>query len=392
MKPYKTIKGAQNRIKKMVDDNPHLFISVYIDDISTQKEIRLTSHIHIRYQADQIKSKKDMNESGYGIDFKKISEKIFQLSLLKYHTETFKHPTPSRSKSALVERKQLIDTYTLDFYNRALKEISAARIKAKALPRQISALQDEQKELLKLIRESNSKYLAQRKAEKQAIAERNTQAIADGKFWKCTADFLKVYFQPPFSKNHYAGVSRQHRAALFIECRTGSYKGSNGWYHRMEPSGLVYLCGIDDNGDEWGHIIDMSYYMEIESTDGYGNPRYSFEFCSIEDVMGHMFGVHPDNIDYGYRQGDVFLLPVSPLEYGLENVEWKKIDCGYEDILESHTINGYNIESCVKSDYKYYRCKSLITLTHTSHQTVMAPPGNYRLHTLDQEVVGSDYD
>ncbi len=282
--------------------------------------------------------------------------------------------------------------------------------------KQITALQAQQKNLLPKLRESNSAYLAGKKTEREAQAAKNAEALKSGRFWEADKDTLKGYFHPPFDKNYLADVCEKWRAALFLECESISYKwGDGNWGHKLGGTGRGYLCGIDDNGDEWGHRVENL----PQSSDAYGNNGLD---STVEEAMSNLFGIKQIKLANCQRQGDLLFCPEKirtedspehcsncgqprdkhvtkrfPAEDGNEAyTELRCYDWGYNQYephihkaivltpeekwtpRESHEITSPSLQR----NGQYFRADHEITITHTSHPPVILPPGEYRLYPL----------
>lgn len=238
--------------------------------------------------------------------------------------------------------------------------------------------------------------------------------MKSGRFWEADKDALKGYFNPPFDKNYLADVSPHWRAALFLECGSVSYKSYAGnWGHKLVGTGSGYLCGIDDNGDEWGFVVGNL----PQSSDGYGSNRMD---TTVEEAMAEVFDIRRSLLDTCTRQGDLLFCPVkirkTPVTvcahcgkpktahslktgyagYGAEPTEY--LACGYsfpageyqEAIIEPPTLKpaetwtpreAHDITSpSLRHNGRYFAADDPITITHTSHATVTLPAGEYRLY------------
>lgn len=244
-------------------------------------------------------------------------------------------------------------------YRAATKKSNLAKIR-----KQITALQAEQKALLPKLRESNSAYLAGKKTERETQAAKNAEALKSGRFWEADADTLKGYFHPPFDKNYVADISEKWRACLILECESISWKNYNGeWRHKLGGTGTGYLCGIDDNGDEWGFEVSGL----PQSHDNYGNAALD---TTVEEAMSRVFGIRPSDLAKCTRQGDLLFCPETvPDGTQMESAdEWTP--------RESHTITSPTLYR----NGRYFWASDDITVSHTSHHAVVLQPGPYRLY------------
>lgn len=269
------------------------------------------------------------------------------------------------------------------------------------------------------MRAENSKYLADRKATKAAEREADALALKEGRFWDASKEALKGYFHPPFDKNYLADVSEKWRAALYLECEGAAWKDYNGnWRHKLVGTGRAYLCGIDDNGDEWGHEcrIDLG-------VDDYGNVGLD---ADVEDAMAALFEIPARRLRNCERQGDLLFcretIPTTTravcpycgsrnlrpdrdthdvIDDAAKIASGETVWCGFcgvvyakkiapptltlhdgpWEIRESHRIESEGLER----NGRWFRSPNPIHITHTSHQPVTLEPGEYRLYTLQVE-------
>lgn len=231
---------------------------------------------------------------------------------------------------------------------------------------------------------------------------------------------LKGYFHPPFDKNYLADVSERWRAALFIECESINYKDYNGnWRHKLGGTGRGYLCGIDDNGDEWGHRVEGL----PQGRDDHDNLSLD---STVEEAMAILFGIRAAALAECTRQGDLLFCPAKiPSENkvicercGMPESQHfaSKLDLDsergiYEDYLACYCAGSYERYSprtikapvlepeekwtpreshditspSLQRNGRYFRADHQITVSHTSHPTVVLPPGEYRLYALRVE-------
>lgn len=266
----------------------------------------------------------------------------------------------------------------------------------------ISEHQAEQKNLLTAMRRSNSEYLSSRKSAKAAERAADAAALESGEFWRATKAALKDYFHPPFAKNFLADVSERWRAALYLECKSISYKTGYGWRHKLAGTGRAYLCGIDDNGDEWGHEIRLDLGVDY---------HYNLKLqAAVEDAVAGLFGVSVSALENCQRQGDLLFRPCTILKStkqvcNLCGKSWEPhndngtIRCGFcwasdpgtrtitpptlepeteWEVRESHRV----LSPSLRHNGRYFAADDEIRVEHTSHQPVILPPGEYCLHPL----------
>lgn len=142
---------------------------------------------------------------------------------------------------------------------------------------------------------------------------------------------------------------------------------------RLAGTGRGYLCGIDDNGDEWGHRVnDISLSRDeydIAALDG-----------TVEDAMSILFRINPFLLADCHRQGDLLFCPASiPADVDMTHHEksWTP--------RESHVISSPGL----KHNGRYFRSDEKITVAHTSHAPVVLDPGEYRLY-MSQAAADAD--
>lgn len=330
-----------------------------VEDNSTQAELRVTVRWQISLPVDQIKYPKNLSPEGRPawVKLNMLAGQIDQVARLseerrslveKINVKTIFGPARRDvAKAAFVAgiEKEFLAAYKIVTTKKHLKSINA----------QVAELQTQQKEILPEIRRHNSEYVSGCKTAKQAQRD----AIARGEFWKADRDLLKQYFNPPFSKNYLADVSEKWRAALFLQV-AHDYNPQTG-YDGLIPTGVGYLCGIDDNGDEWGHTLDMR-----DEGDYYG-VDYS---AKVEDAMGKLFNISVSKLSTCQRQGDLLFCPAKiPAETQLTHQpEW--------NVRESHTVQSAGLHR----NGRYFISVKEIEVTHTSHARLILPAGSYKIY------------
>ncbi|HSQ83827.1 MAG TPA: hypothetical protein VLM43_03790, partial [Desulfobacterales bacterium] len=384
MKNLKTIKGIENRVAKL-NEIENLNVHVGVTDISIQTEQRLEFFSYAIFEGiDQIKFPKSLSGCEEGRYLHMRCEKLrWQIrDLGKIHSYTYRTTIKSniRKKGELELRKKRKAEFMLENANLFLAGLGNPKPRIKQALSQIKLLQAEQKNAIKELRAHNSKYLADVKKINQERKEADKLAMSEGRFWDASEAMIKEYFKPPFSKNNLADVSKKWRAALFLEVESQSAKkqyGDKGWIHRMVATGKGYLCGIDDNGDEWGHEVELYEYLS-------GNPsQYFSEYAydmdgTVEYAMSYLFGTRVTEEDS--RQGDLLFQKVEIPEYvELEDVE-------SIDVRESHRIRS----SGMLAGESFFKCDLPIIVEHSSHKTLILDPGSYRVFMLDWQYAEGD--
>ena len=367
------MKKLSEKIKAITADTSSVISTFATADNSVQSELRLGARWSIRYAVDHITAKKDLSGGNpLWRQFSALDSEIRQaadLVITRYPSETIK--INARAKNGEEKRRVARADFEARMASAFLADHKAATGKrALAVVRKkITALQAQQMELLAQMRAANSAYFAARAAE-------NALALKEGRFWDCDRAALKGYFHPPFTRNYLADVSEQWRAALYMEMQSTGYKGWSGdWRHKLIGTGRGYLCGVDDNGDEWGHRVDM--HSEL-TQDQYGDYDYS---ATVEQAMAVLYGIPAIKLDTCRRQGDL-LFAEAPAFPGPGSTLHPQPEPW--NIRESHQIESPSLER----NGRWFRSADPITVTHTSHQPVILPPGGYRLYTL--QIVGAD--
>lgn len=414
MTNYRKLDTITSKIKSAREQTPALTIEHNIIDGSVQAEVRLTATAQIRVAVDEIGYPKNLSRDDHPAwpQMSRLASQVRVAAIIHEHTESHSAAISAKTKTGPALRASEIEAFKIRSGNALLAAIAAARRQLKPRRMQIAALQAEQKKLIAEMRAHNSAHIATRKAAGAQTAAKNTQALTSGRFWEATADAIKSYFHPPFAKNHLADVSAQWRAALFLECESTGWQANNGnWRHKLVGTGRAYLCGIDDNGDEWGHHVRLEL-----GCDDHGNVGLE---ASVEDAMAELFDISARKLDLCTRQGDLLFCPD---KIPAERVEYCRL-CGHKkntrleyytfehgstetaeictwcgsnfypnivdpvqlhpqddpwEIRESHTIASPGLER----NGRYFKSATPITVTHTSHAPVELPAGEYRLYTL----------
>lgn len=405
-------KKIQAKIADIISAAAGLSVSFKITDDSVQAEQRLAAEWSISAKVDVIQYKKDMAKTektaALYSSFYRLQNKLFMAAFIKSGKQSVTHKISDRTKNGPIQRAELKSIFILEharLFLAALKKAEGKTLQAK-ITAEITAIQAEQKSILAALRKSNAESLAACKKAKSDKSAADIAAIASGEFWEASTDALKNYFHPPFAKNYLVDISARWRAALFLECKSVSYKSSRGWGHKLEGTGRAYLCGIDDNGDEWGHTCTV----ELEP-DNYGNLRLD---ATVEEAMAELFAVSASKLERCHRQGDLLFRPCSIIK----QVKIICKNCGepkdkhqetafglacYGDLTgysgtyseqvvepphlvaedqwtvrESHTIKATGL----RHNGKYFTADEEIRIEHTSHQPVILPAGEWCLHAI----------
>jgi hypothetical protein len=372
MKLETKIKKLQERITKEKAKAKEVGISssFTIEDHSTKKELRLSPVWGIDYVIDYINYPKNLEGGSIHPLWIEMQEIQFQLQKLS-HLDSFREPETNYSineytKHGAAEREQIkmefYSNYGTSFLDKLRKFSGKSFINN--LKKQVVELQAKQKKLLPELRKANSEFISKRKQAKEEKKLREAEFLKNGEFWECETETLKSYFHPPFDKNYLADVSEKWRAALFVECESMPYKDYHkNWRHKLVGTGRGYLCGIDDNGDEWGHEV----YRLYQPYDEHGNAALS---GTVEEAMSELFGISKNKLSQCYRQGDLlFCSEIIPEETKLyDEKSW--------EVRESHEIISPNL----RRNGHYFSSDVPIRVQHTSHAAIELPAGAYRLY------------
>lgn len=347
-----------------------------IEDTSVQAELRLSCDWSITYPVDQIHYPKPVDKSiswlqpdpwntmhGVVTTIEIVAKLAQDHRHLKIAINERTKAGPTRRAAAREEFEVSNGKAFLAAYRTATSKKHLAKI-----TRKIADLQAQQKALLPAMREHNSAVMLARKSAAAERKEANALALTEGRFWDCDKDALKDYFSPPFARNYLADVSEHWRAALYTEMESTAWKAGKGdWRHKNIGTGRGYLCGIDDNGDEWGHHVDLRGYLERDQYDDYGY------VASVEDAMSSLFELPVSKLANCERQGDLLFCRES-IPAGVDLTEqpypW--------EIRESHTLTSEGLQR----NGRYFRSAAPILVSHTSHAAISLPAGDYRLYAI----------
>jgi len=251
-----------------------------------------------------------------------------------------------------VKRRKFVAAHirTCRKLQRALKAVTPAVIA------KVADLQKRHAEIIKEIRKINSEALTTHKKAASAAREAEKQALTDGRFWECSENTLKNYFNVPFDRRKLLDVSEQFRAALFVELEYGGY-GTG-----IVPTHRAYLCGIDDNGEEWGFRLEASWDYNDK----------------VADAMAVLWEVPKTIIEKSFRQGEIIFWPDQfPVGITMQPAEdWQ--------IAPSHVITSPSLR---RSRVSYIYSDDPITVTHPTHKPLILPAGEYRfaIHEADAD-------
>jgi hypothetical protein len=397
------LKAIQEKISTITTSRTPVVCTYRVDDESVNAELRLRAEWTILVPVDSINYPKDLSGENHDLwqQMRDLSWEIRKAAALvdrrvpegyRPHTITINVRTVSgparRSEARIAWQIEQGKAFLAD-YRKATGKANLARVR-----KQIAALQAQQKALLPKLRESNSLYLRMRTNEREALKARNAEALKTGRFWEADHETLKGYFHPPFDKNYVADVSDKWRACLILECESVSYRAgyNNEWRHKLVGTGTGYLCGIDDNGDEWGHTV----HDIPQSRDAHDN--FALD-STVEDAMSVLFDIPVKALAECVRQGDLLFRAVTIPTADRTICRWcRRPEESHDPYCQVYTPTTIKAPVLTpKSGWEprpshvitspslthngvYFRAVDPITITHTSHATVTLPAGEYRLY------------
>jgi hypothetical protein len=286
MENSKKLEKINSRIANALAD-PRLTCSYDAVECSVHCELRLSVRWGIRLPVDSIHYPKSLGpETEEWQKIRKLASDISGLARISSNFGLRTKKMNLRTKEGRELRHAELEKMQIEEGELFLSAHEAAVRKIPALTKKIATLQAEQKALLPELRRANSQFLASRKSQKAAARQADTEALASGRFWEASRETLKDYFHPPFDRNYLADVSAKWRAALYTEMGSTAWKDGKGdWRHKNIGTGRGYLCGIDDNGDEWGHSVDLRRHV---GQDAYGDFGY---VATVEDAISELCDV-----------------------------------------------------------------------------------------------------
>jgi hypothetical protein len=259
----------------------------------------------------------------------------------------------------------------------AVEQIRAAKAaerklaaREKSTRKKIAALQKQQQDLIRQRRELNGRVAVERRQAAAGKRAAEAEALAAGRFWECEEATLKEFFRVPFGCRKLVDVSQQHRAALFVELEHGERDG----YGALVPTHRAFLCGIDDNGEQWGFRVQAAR----DEWD-----LWDYE-SKVEDAMAVCWGVEVATVRRAWRQGEVlFWAAELPASLGDKRV-------GTQTLAPSHTAAAPNLWATgTKRDGTGYLWSEAepIRIEHPTHAALLLPAGSYRyaIHGYDAD-------
>lgn len=367
----------KSKIEKIISSKAPLTSTFKFYDGSTQARLSVTCIWHINLPVDYLHYPKSLAAPDTAEDawyqMRCLERAISAAATCACGDENLGFEGNARTKSGArardIAKKEFVKTQQAAFliaYHKA-----SLKTALKKQNKKIADLQAQQKTLMVGMREHNSRVISARKTSAAAQREKNEIALKTGEFWKADEKTLKLYFHPPFARNYCADISERWRAALYTEMDSTAWKAGRGdWRHKNIGTGRAYLCGIDDNGDEWGVRVDLQMNRDYFGDLGYAG-------VTVGDAMSELYNIDKISLQSAVRQGDLlFCFETIPA-----NVELHDQEGGAWKVRESHEIQSDGL----RHNGQCFISANVITVTHTSHAPVKLPPGQYRLYQATDE-------
>ena len=259
-----------------------------------------------------------------------------------------------------------IDTINFSQLVQALNEL--LRIKEnyseyrQAINTVVLVVSDYIKSANKLTQEDNSEYLKH----KRQLRELEVRALEAGDYYNVSDETLKQWIKetfPEFRRKLYIlDRSSKYRAVLFCTLELHPY------FNKLVPA-EYYLCGEDDNGEEWCHLIATNFiYCNLNTEILYKR--------SVKWAESQLLNVPTSLFDYFIdRQGDVFVFRDEDQANYREQEETDEFE-----ILPNHILK---LEKTAVIKYKRKSNKIYLdlpvpaVLEHPSHHHVKLQPAKY---------------
>jgi hypothetical protein len=369
--------------------------------VKKQTRQRVEASYRVRLAVDEIKLQKNMGShevySELATQWRDLQREIDQLRLIAEHSETMTYGTRSETKRHM-KLTALTTRLAWDYADAIMRAWFAEPY----LQTRIKTIQTQQIKIIVRVRAHNAAAIVDKRRTAKRKQEAEQRALAEGKFWECESKTLKNYFRVPFDSRALVEVSERWRAALFVETESENCSNQRGTYwHRSLDTGRGYLCGIDDNGDEWGFHVAAGFSDTVES------------------AVAEVFGVSSDKIKNCYRQGEILFCPAKPITEPIIvcrfcGAKWTPrvelsndpedprptyhcTGCGtwwigdYDmptlhppvftatekwQIVEGHEAWSPGLET----NNRWIRSSHEITVTHPTHEMLVLPAGSYRMY------------
>jgi len=367
----KKLAKLEEKIKEITSKHTYPLATYCVEDSSTNAELRLNCTWAIRHAHDAIHYPKAIDNPwplpAPWLQLSCLEQDIQALTHLD-HKASLRLSLNARTKKGDAERQTAELAFRIEQGKDFMRTYRKAVSQSEKIRKRLTSLNAKISGLLPAMRAYNSAIMLARRTAAADRRAANHEALTSGRFWDADKEALKGYFHPPFEKNYLADVSEKWRAALYTEMESTAWKDWNGnWRHKNTGTGRGYLCGIDDNGDEWGHHVDLRGYLERDQYDDYGY------VASVEDAMSSLFELPVSKLANCERQGDLLFCRES-IPAGVDLTEqpypW--------EIRESHTLTSEGLQR----NGRYFRSAAPILVSHTSHAAISLPAGDYRLYAI----------
>lgn len=303
--------------------------------------LAVTYRPKLRYDRLRLQEIRNPAAEPLGIEFRKLQNEINSLA----HGERVSDRVDSRNDSIRAQ-------WLLDKIPAIMAAHKALARTTKSRQRRIAKLQSRQGGVVMEIRALNSAWFQA----KRAAVQSEKRALEEGRFWECRESLLKNYFRVPFDKRKLIDVSSQHRAALFVECILDEYTYT---YKKLVAGNRAYLCGIDDNGEEWGFVLRG--HWDYDDT--------------VTEAMAVAWEVDMSVVKKSRRQGELLFYPCNiPEGIDLEaEAEWQ--------VAPSHTMKS----ATLSHNGDYFSSREEVVVEHPTHAPVVLPAGEYRVYAHEMD-------
>lgn len=310
----------------------------------------LTTYAEIFFRAslsyDCLKCQRNLTKTGYQYASKFVTLQGEIAELMRGETICDRINTRSEAKRKAWKKEKIKECRRA--YN-ALWQTQKSRVN------QVTKLQKKQKECIKKLRAENSKYVLANRTTAAVKRREEHKALAKGHFWECEEQTLKDFFHVPFTKRKLVDVSERFRAALFVELELEEYP-----YKSLVPTNRAYLCGVDDNSEEWG--------FQVFNNDGPCARGWEYKSTVVE-AMAIVWDINKDIVKKSYRQGELLFHPAS---FSVGSTLRRET---IWDVAPAHTVSSptlsHNGDSFASTDP--------ITVSHPTHAPLVLPAGEYRV-------------
>jgi len=356
-------------IKKLFKLANALYLNLKID---IMRELKLFKEYYrvVAIQTLRIKHEFDIPRLKNFLDERKAS--VSTLSLREHAKQRLRDLEELTEVAEITYKYDYSSTYEIRLINfnelmRALSELKRIKDNYSEYRQAVNALvqlvSDYIKAANKLTTKDNSEYLKRKKM----LRELELRALEAGDYDKVSDETLKQFIKSTFidraKKIKILDKSTKYRAILFCTLEKCQFC--------LVPA-QYYLCGEDDNGEEWLHTVytvDVSEYEYCSACDELYRKTVEWAEAWLLDISTSFFERFID------RQGDVFVFRDD------EQTDYKEQEETDEfEILPNHTLK---LSETAVIKYKRKRNRIYIDLPvpaileHPSHHHVQLPPAKY---------------